>query len=209
MAYLLLGESNAAFTPVGLVGACIPPLIRAYLIRRRRARIYRHVRAFISFLRRALSLGARLRPALQDTVGLLEPGVVRERLRYHLGRPSVIEPLNVIQNLARDTRSAELDSFVMGIEAVRRGRVGWSETILWYSWVTTARLTGGTLMLDLLLAQPRLPIDHTGLMLRGLDGHHPVAGRPALPPIQVEGLPHAAGIWNSIGPWTILPVTWV
>ena len=66
LTYVLLPEHNAVLALVGLVGAFTPRLVRAYLVRRRRARIDRHVREFTSLLNRALSLGNGSRPALRD-----------------------------------------------------------------------------------------------------------------------------------------------
>jgi hypothetical protein len=207
LAYLLLGEHNAALALIGLVGAFAPSLVRAYLIRRHRARISRHVRAFISLLRRALSLGNGLRSALQDAVGLLELGVVRERLRHHLGRPFVVDPVDVVKDLAKDIPSAELDSLVMGIVAARKARSGWGENVLPGPWATTGCYGGRTLVVELLLAEPRLPARYPCLVLRGPDRHNLLAHQLALPLIQAEASALAVSVGASPDPWITFPAT--
>lgn len=130
LAYLLLAERNPILAGLGLAGAFAPRLIRAYLVRRRKVDIDRQVRDLIFLLRPALSLRGGLRPALEDAGGRLEPGVVRDRLQHHLERAFAIDPASVIEGLARDTRSVELDNLLLGIRAANKGGMGFGEAVI-------------------------------------------------------------------------------
>jgi hypothetical protein len=130
LAYLLLAERNPILAVLGLAGAFAPRLIRAYLVRRHKVDIDRQVRDLIFLLRPALSLRGGLRPALEDAGGRLEPGVVRDRLQHHLERAFAIDPASVIEGLARDIRSAELDNLLLGIRAANKGGMGLGEAVI-------------------------------------------------------------------------------
>ena len=208
LAYLLLPEHNAVLALVGLSGAFVPRLVRAYLVRRRKARIDRHVRAFISLLLRARSLGSGLRPALQDIVGLLEPGIVRDRLHHHLERPFTVDATDVIKGLARDIRSAALDNLVTGIQVARKAGDGFGEIVIRYPWSTTDHYDGTRLVVELLMAEPKLPARDPCLVLRGPAHRDPRACRPARPLIRAEAWPPAERrASNSLNPWIVFPVT--
>ena len=208
LAYLLLPEHNAVLALVGLSGAFVPRLVRAYLVRRRKARIDRHVRAFISLLLRARSLGSGLRPALQDIAWLLQPGIVRERLHHHLDSPFISDPTDVIKSLARDIRSAALDSLVAGIQTARKAGDGFGEIVIRYPWATIGCYDGTRLVVDLLMAEPGFPARDPCPALHDLDRHHPLACRPARPLIRAAAWPPAERrASNSLNPWIVFPVT--
>jgi hypothetical protein len=208
LAYLLLARYNAVFALVGLVGASVPRLVRAYLVRRRRTQTNRHVGEFVSLLGRALCLGGGLGPALQDIVGLLEPGVLRERLQHHLERAVTPDPTDVIKRLALDIRSAQLDTLIVGIEAARKAREGCSETVTRYPWLTTGCTSGRPLVVELLPAQPGLPARYPYLVLRDPDRRGPLAHRLALPLIRAETLPHQVrSLGAALDPRIAFPVT--
>ena len=130
LAYLLLAERNPLFAALGLAGAFAPRLLRAYLVRRRQVDVDRQVRDFIFLLRPALSALGGLRPALEEVAARLEPGVVRGRLHYHLERAFSVDPASVVQDLARDIRSEELENLLLGITAAQKGGMGYGEAVI-------------------------------------------------------------------------------
>ena len=130
LAYLLLAERNPIFAAFGLAGVFAPRLIRAYLIRRRKVDVDRQVRDLIFLLRPALSVLGGLRPALEQVAERLDSGVVRDRLCFHLERSFSVEPASVIQELAHDIGSAELDNLLLGITAAKRGGMGYGEAVI-------------------------------------------------------------------------------
>ncbi len=130
LAYLLLAERSPLLAVLGLGGAFAPRLIRAFLVRRRKVDVDRQVRDFIFLLRPALALHGGLRPALEDTAERLEPGVARDRLRHHLERSFAVDPAAIVEGLAADLRSAELDTLLLGITAARKGGLGFGEAVM-------------------------------------------------------------------------------
>jgi Flp pilus assembly protein TadB len=130
LAYLLLAERNPLFAALGLAGAFAPHLLRAYLVRRRQVDVDRQVRDFIFLLRPALSVLGGLRPALEEVAARLEPSVVRERLCYHLERAFSVDPASVVQDLAQDIRSEELENLLLGITAAQKGGMGYGEAVI-------------------------------------------------------------------------------
>ena len=66
----------------------------------------------------------------KDFYARLEPGVVRERLRYHLERAFSVDPASVVQDLAQDIRSAELENLLLGITAAQKGGMGYGEAVI-------------------------------------------------------------------------------
>ena len=130
LAYLLLAERNPIFAVLGLAGAFAPRLLRAFLVRRRQVDVDRQVRDFIFLLRPALSVLGGLRPALEEVAERLEPGVVRERLRYHLERAFSVDPASVVQDLAGGIRSGELENLLLGITAAQKGGMGYGEAVI-------------------------------------------------------------------------------
>jgi hypothetical protein len=130
LAYLLLAERNPILAVLGSAGAFAPRMLRAYLLRRRKADVDRQVRDFIFLLRPALALRGGLHPALEDVAGRLEEGVVRVRLLYHLERAFSVDPAVVIEGLATDLRSQELDNLLLGITAARKGGMSFGEAVI-------------------------------------------------------------------------------
>lgn len=130
LTYLLLAERNPILAVLGLGGAFAPRLIRAYLVRRRQVDVDRQVRDFIFLLRPALALHGGLRPALEDVAERLEPGVTRDRLRHRLERSFAVDPAAVVEGLAKDVRSTELDNLLLGITAARKGGMGFGEAVI-------------------------------------------------------------------------------
>lgn len=130
LSYLLLAERNPALSILGLAGAFAPRLIRAYLVRRRKVDVDRQVRDFIFLLRPALALHGGLRPALEMVAERLEPGVVRDRLHHHLERSFAGDPTAVIQGLAHDLDSAELNDLLLGVTAARKGGLSFNDAVV-------------------------------------------------------------------------------
>jgi hypothetical protein len=130
LVYLLLAERNPILALLGMGGAFAPRLIRAYLVRRRKVDVDRQVRDFIFLLRPALALHGGLRPALEDVAARLEAGVIRLRLRHHLERSFSVDPAAIVEGLAQDVRSAELDNLLLGITAARKGGMGFGEAVI-------------------------------------------------------------------------------
>ena len=130
LAYLLLAERNPILALLGLIGAFAPRMLRAYLVRRRQVDVDRQVRDFIFLLRPALALRGGLRPALEDVAARLEVGVIQVRLLHHLERAFAVDPAAVIEGLAKDVRSAELDNLLLGITAARKGGMGFGEAVI-------------------------------------------------------------------------------
>ncbi|MBN1937189.1 MAG: hypothetical protein JW934_21195 [Anaerolineae bacterium] len=130
LAYLLLAERSPVLALLGLACAFAPRLIRAYLVRRRRVEIDRQVRDLIFLLRAALSVLDGLRPALEEAAARMEAGVTGDRLRFHLERSFAVDPSAVVEELARDIRSAELDNLLLGITAARRGGLTYGDAVI-------------------------------------------------------------------------------
>jgi len=130
LTYLLLAERNPYLCVVGLGGAFVPRLVRSYLVRRRRGHVDRQIRDLIFLLRPALGVRGGLRPALEDVHGRLSPGVVKERLGYHLERSFAADPVEVIEALGADVRSSEMARLLLGIRAARKGGVSYGEAIV-------------------------------------------------------------------------------
>ena len=130
LVWMLLGERNPVLSVLGLGGLFAPRLLRAYLVRQGQIGIDRQVRNLIFLLRGALSVLNGLRPALEEVSRRLEPGVVQARLHYHLERAFAADPSVVIENLARDIHSEELDHLLLGITAARKGSMGYTEAVI-------------------------------------------------------------------------------
>lgn len=130
LAYLLLVERSPALAVVGLAGVFAPRLIRAYLVRRRSAQIERQVRDLVFLLRPALGMHGGLRPALEEVQRRLSPGIARDRLDYHLQRAFLGSPEDVIEALAADLHSQEMERLLLGIRAAQQGGMTFAEAVL-------------------------------------------------------------------------------
>jgi tight adherence protein C len=130
LAYLLLAERNPYLAVVGLAGAFLPRLVRSFLIRRRRGTIERQIRDFVFLLRPAIGVQGGLRPAMEDVCERLSPGVVKDRLGYHLERSFSTDPVDVIEELGEDVRSPEMERLLLGIRAARKGGMSYTEAIV-------------------------------------------------------------------------------
>jgi len=129
-AHHMVGELSPVVVIWGAAGALISRVVRAYVISRRQAEIDRQVRDLRSLVWRALALGSELGAALNEIVPLLRPGVVRERLGYHLERTYPLDPAYVIECLARDARAIELESLALGARTVARASRGYRSVVL-------------------------------------------------------------------------------
>lgn len=130
LAYLLFAERNPALATPGLAGVFVPRLVQHFLVQRRRADVDRQVRDFIFLLRPALGLRGGLRPALEEVAERLSPGVVRERLNFRLEQ-AFVTPVEIIEALAADLRSVEMDSLLLSIRAARQGGMSYGEAVAW------------------------------------------------------------------------------
>jgi len=129
-AYHLVRELSSVLVIWGVAGALISRVVRAYMVSRRQADIDRQVRDLVSLVWRALALGSELGAALNEIVPLLRPGAVGERLQYHLERHYALDPAHVIERLARDIRSSELEGLALGARAAARANRGCQAIVL-------------------------------------------------------------------------------
>ena len=171
LAYVLVGELSPTVAIWGVAGILIPRLVRAYLICRRQSDINRQVHDLVSLLWRALALGSELDPALHEIARLLRPGVVRERLQYHLEQSNAIDPIHAIERLARDIRSAELDSLALGVRAVWTGRSRCQQIPFWSPGISVCCCSQSTYR-ELTLADLALSAVRPWQVLR-VTGRHP------------------------------------
>ena len=140
LAYLLLAERNPFFAIFGLAGVFAPRFIRAFLIRQRRAAMNRQVRDLVFLLRPALGVHGGFRPALEQVHARLEPGVVKARLHYHLQDSFIVEPEQIIEALAHDLHSTEMERLTIGIRAARKGGLSYVEAIVMAAEETKERI---------------------------------------------------------------------
>jgi hypothetical protein len=155
LAYLLLAERSPFLSLLGLGGAFAPRLVRAYLVRRRQVDVDRQVRDFIFLLRPALALHGGLRPALEAVAARMEAGAIQLRLHHHLERAFSVDPAAVIEGLAHDVRSAELDGLMLGITAAQKGGMGYGEAVIRAAQQASERIR----------AEARLAIEETPVRL--------------------------------------------
>ena len=130
LAYHLVRELAPVLVIWGVAGVLISRLVRACLITRRQADIDRQVRDFVSLVWRALALSSEPGPALNEIAKLLRPGLVHERLQFHLECSYALDPAHILERLARDLRAVELEGLALGVRAAARADQGYQAIAL-------------------------------------------------------------------------------
>lgn len=127
--YLVLAETTPEMAVVGVVAALLP----RFLLRLRAGAVrWRHrlaIRNFLTLLRLSISLGETLSRALEDVAGRSGEDLFARRLRHHLDSRVAGQPLPILEALAADFRSPDLEALVLRVEAAQRGGATLEEAV--------------------------------------------------------------------------------
>ncbi len=126
---LVFAETTPQMALVGVAGALGPRLARRYLMEQARVRHLAEVRDFIAALRLMVSIGETLSRSLIRLSQEDDPSLFGQRLRGHVATRLASSPEAVIEALARDFRSPELENLLLRLRASQRGGLSGGEAV--------------------------------------------------------------------------------
>ncbi|TAK36105.1 MAG: hypothetical protein EPO21_03925 [Chloroflexota bacterium] len=126
---VVFAESTPQLAVTGLAGALIPRLAKGHLLGRARERHLSEVRDFVGALRLMVGMGETLSRSLMRLSQANDDSIFGRRLRYHVSTKLASSPEVVIEALAQDFRSRELENLLLRLRASQRGGLASQEAV--------------------------------------------------------------------------------
>lgn len=126
---LVFSETTPQFALAGLAGGLVPGLVRRQITERAREQHLGAVRDFVTALRLLVSMGDTLSRSLMRLAEGEERSLFDRRLRHHVATRLASSPEVVIEALAHDFRSPELENLLLRLRASQKGGLSGGEAV--------------------------------------------------------------------------------
>lgn len=126
---LVFAETTPQLAFAGVAGSLAPRLVKHYLLGQARERHLGAIRDFITALRLMVSMGETLSRSLMRLSQGDGRGLFERRLRHHVATKVSSSPEAVIEALAQDFRSTELENLLLRLRASQRGGLSGGEAV--------------------------------------------------------------------------------